>query len=188
MIILRQSIFASVASFKPKFRQRFRNGDFTYIQAKDPNHEALNHQAYREVAAEDEFKNNPETYKIRQGLFSEKISKEDRKKLERSRDVRLAGAGIGAAGLLANTGVDINRLIKGRNITSSGTTLALMTPAIGTAVYNQLKIKKMYKKYHPEVKNPTQKDLVRWINEVEIPQNLADMKKLKKRQESESKK
>lgn len=69
MIILRQSIFASVASFKPKFRQRFRNGDFTYIQAKDPTHEALNHQAYREVAAEDEFKNNPETYKIRQGKF-----------------------------------------------------------------------------------------------------------------------
>ena len=69
MIILRQSIFASVASFKPKFRQRFRNGDFTYIQAKDPTCEALNHQAYREVAAEDEFKNNPETYKIRQGKF-----------------------------------------------------------------------------------------------------------------------
>lgn len=67
MIILRQSLFTSSANFKPKFRARFRNGDFTYIQAKDPNNEALNHQAYVEVAGEDEFKNNPETYKIRQG-------------------------------------------------------------------------------------------------------------------------
>lgn len=82
MIILRQSIFASVASFKPKFRKRFRNGNYNYIQAKDPRNEALNHQAYREVAAEDEFKNNPETYKIRQGLFSETLQKsENRNKL-----------------------------------------------------------------------------------------------------------
>ena len=69
MIILRQSIFASVASFKPKFRNRFRNGDFSYVPAQDPTNEAMNHQAYREVAAEDEFKNNPETYKIRMGKF-----------------------------------------------------------------------------------------------------------------------
>lgn len=180
MIILRQKIYASVASFKPKFRTRFRNGDFSYSPAKESANEAMNHQAYREVAAEDEFKNNPETYKIRQGLFSEKISEEDRKKLERSRNVKLAGAGIGAAGLLANIGVDINRRIKGRNMTPSGTSLAIATPAIGAAIYNQLKIKKMYKKYHPEVENPTKDDLIRWINkEVEIPQNLADIKKLK---------
>ena len=70
MIILRQKTYATSASFKPKFRKRFRNGDFSYVQAKNPAHEGLNHQAYKEVAAEDEFKNNPETYKIRQGLFS----------------------------------------------------------------------------------------------------------------------
>lgn len=70
MIVLRQSLFTTAANFKPKFRARFRNGDFTYIQAKDPNNEALNHQAYVEVAEEPEFKNNPETYKIRQGMFS----------------------------------------------------------------------------------------------------------------------
>lgn len=70
MIILRQSLFTSAASFKPKFRARFRNGDFTYSQAKDPKNEALNHQAYKEVAEEPEFRNNPETYKIRQGMFS----------------------------------------------------------------------------------------------------------------------
>lgn len=69
MIILRQSLFTSSTSFKPKFRARFRKGDFTYIQAKDPANEALNHQAYVEVAGEDEFKNNPETSKIRQGKF-----------------------------------------------------------------------------------------------------------------------
>jgi len=69
MIILRQKTYATAASFKPKFRKRFRNGDFSYIQAKNPAYEALNHQAYKEVAAEDEFENNPETYKIRMGKF-----------------------------------------------------------------------------------------------------------------------
>lgn len=69
MIILRQKTYATAASFKPKFRKRFRNGDFSYVQAKNPAYEALNHQAYKEVAAEDEFKNNPETYKIRMGKF-----------------------------------------------------------------------------------------------------------------------
>ena len=69
MILLRQKTYATSASFKPKFRKRFRSGDFTYVQAKDPRNEMLNHQAYKDVAAEDEFKNNPETYKIRQGLF-----------------------------------------------------------------------------------------------------------------------
>ena len=69
MIVLRQNMFSSAASFKPKFRNRFRNGDFSYVQAKDPANEAANHQAYKEVAAEDEFKNNPETYKIRMGKF-----------------------------------------------------------------------------------------------------------------------
>lgn len=70
MIIKRTKLYSSSENFKPKFRARFRRGDFTYTQAKDPKNEAFNHQAYREVAAEDEFKNNPETYKIRQGVFS----------------------------------------------------------------------------------------------------------------------
>lgn len=61
--------FSTVENFKPKFRARFRRGDFTYVQAKNPRNEALNHQAYKEVAGEDEFKNNPETYKIRAGQF-----------------------------------------------------------------------------------------------------------------------
>lgn len=69
MIILRQNLYATAASFKPKFRKRFRAGDYSYIQAKNPAYEALNHQAYKEVACEDEFKNNPETYKIRMGKF-----------------------------------------------------------------------------------------------------------------------
>ena len=69
MILLRQSLFTSAASFKPKFRKRFRAGDFTYAPAKNPENEAWNHQAYKEVAAEDEFMYNPETYKIRQGKF-----------------------------------------------------------------------------------------------------------------------
>lgn len=69
MIILRQKTYATSASFKPKFRKRFRSGDFTYVQAKDPKNEMLNHRAYVEVACEDEFKNNPETYKIRMGKF-----------------------------------------------------------------------------------------------------------------------
>ena len=67
------------ASFKPKFRARFRKGNYAYVQAKNPVDEGLNHQAYREVAAEDEFKNNPETYMIRQGLFSEKSEKKKSK-------------------------------------------------------------------------------------------------------------
>lgn len=83
MIILRQKEYSTVDSFKPKFRKRFRNGDFTYIQAKNPRNEALNHQAYKAVACEKEFRNNPETYKIRQGLFSEKISDEDKEKLKK---------------------------------------------------------------------------------------------------------
>lgn len=66
MIIKRKQ---TAENFKPKFRARFRRGDFTYVQAKDPKNEALNHQAYVEVAGEDEFKNNPETYKIRAGKF-----------------------------------------------------------------------------------------------------------------------
>lgn len=66
MIIKRKQ---SAENFKPKFRARFRRGDFTYTQAKDPKNEALNHQAYKEVAAEDEFKNNPETFKIRSRKF-----------------------------------------------------------------------------------------------------------------------
>ena len=66
---LQQRHFSSAENFKPKFRARFRRGDFTYVRAKDPKNEALNHQAYKEVAAEDEFKNNPETYKIRSGKF-----------------------------------------------------------------------------------------------------------------------
>ena len=71
-MILMRKLFTSTASFKPKFRKRFRAGIFAYVPAKDSKDEMLNHQAYREVAAEDEFKNNPETYKIRQGLFSKK--------------------------------------------------------------------------------------------------------------------
>lgn len=71
MIILRAKNFTSATVFKPKFRNRFRNGDFSYVQAKDPKNEAANHQAYKEVAEEPEFRNNPETYKIRQGMFSE---------------------------------------------------------------------------------------------------------------------
>ena len=78
MILLRK-LFATSASFKPKFRKRFRAGDFTYVRAKDPKNEMLNHQAYKEVACEDEFKNNPETYKIRQGLFSENKEKKGNK-------------------------------------------------------------------------------------------------------------
>lgn len=75
MIILRQKLYTKTsASFKPKFRARFRKGNFTYVRAKNPVDEGLNHQAYREVAAEDEFKNNPETYKIRQGMFSKKAA------------------------------------------------------------------------------------------------------------------
>ena len=68
---LEKTYSKSASSFKPKFRARFRKGDFSYTRAKNPSDEALNHQAYREVAAEDEFKNNPETYKIRQGVFSD---------------------------------------------------------------------------------------------------------------------
>lgn len=75
MLLRRQKLYTKTsASFKPKFRARFRKGNFTYVQAKDPSDEALNHQAYKEVAAEDEFKNNPETYKIRQGMFSKKAA------------------------------------------------------------------------------------------------------------------
>lgn len=70
--VIEKTYSKTAASFKPKFRARFRKGDFSYVQAKDPSDEAVNHQAYKEVAAEDEFKNNPETYKIKQGMFSKK--------------------------------------------------------------------------------------------------------------------
>jgi hypothetical protein len=180
MILLRQKTYASAASFKPKFRKRFRNGDFSYVQAKNPAYEALNHQAYKEVACEDEFKNNPETYKIRQGLFSE-ISEEDKKKLKRARNINLAGAAVSEAGLLTDLGIDINRLRHGREITSPVIPLAASVPFVATSVYDQLKIKKMYKKYHPEVKNPTQKELRRWaIEEVGLSKGLLDMTKQKK--------
>ena len=180
MIILRQKTYATAASFKPKFRKRFRNGDFSYVQAKNPAFEGLNHQAYKEVACEDEFKNNPETYKIRQGLFSEKISENDRKKLERARNIHLAGAAVSSASFLTNLGVDISRLQRKQKITSPLITAATTVPVIATNAYNQSKIKKMYKKYHPEVENPEWKEINRWAKEVGVPQNIPDMKKQKK--------
>ena len=180
MIILRQKTYATAASFKPKFRKRFRSGDFSYAPAKDPKNEALNHQAYKEVACEDEFKNNPETYKIRQGLFSEKISENDRRKLKRSRNINLVGAAASSASFLANLGVDISRLRRKQEITSPLITAATTVPVIATSAYNKSKIKKMYKKYHPEVENPEWKEINRWAREVGVPQNIPDMKKQKK--------
>lgn len=165
MIVLRQNLYATAASFKPKFRNRFRNGDFSYVPAKDPRNEMLNHQAYKEVACEDEFKNNPETYKIRQGLFSEKISESDRKKLERARNIHLAAAAASEAGLLTGLGIDINRMRHGRELTSELLPLGLAAPGVAASVYRITTDKKMYKKYHPEVKKPKWKEVRRWVGE-----------------------
>lgn len=106
MILLRQKTYATSASFKPKFRKRFRSGDFTYVQAKDPRNEMLNHQAYKEVACEDEFKNNPETYKIRQGLFSDSDDDEEKhkKSLQKSRKREAIAAVAGLASAAAGGG------------------------------------------------------------------------------------
>ena len=189
MIVLRQKTYATAASFKPKFRKRFRNGDFSYVQAKNPAFEGLNHQAYKEVASEDEFKNNPETYKIRQGLFSE-VSKEDKKKLEKSRDIAaistLAAGGINTAEI----GVAIGRSIKNKQLEPPPGHLGLIAGATALAgvTNNQLKIKKMYKKYHPEAKKPKWKEMNRWVTEeAGVPQNTLGMIKQKKK-EKEGKK
>ena len=141
MIILRQKTYTTAASFKPKFRKRFRNGDFSYVQAKNPAYEALNHQAYKEVAAEDEFKNNPETYKIRQGLFSE-VSEEDKKAFERAnRAMILTGV---AAPLCAYYAPRTTRgLLLGALPAVAG---------VGIAAASIKKQKNIYKKYHPEEK------------------------------------
>ncbi len=161
MIILRQKTYATAASFKPKFRKRFRNGDFSYVQAKNPAHEALNHQAYKEVAAEDEFKNNPETYKIRQGLFSE-VSQEDKKKLGKLANAACITGNTSAGTLI---GITTIKSIKNKSLTPPhlATTLGLGSLGVGNYALYKSQVKKLYKKYHPEAKNPTNKEIEDWV-------------------------
>ena len=139
MIILRQKTYTTAASFKPKFRKRFRNGDFSYVQAKNPAYEALNHQAYKEVAAEDEFKNNPETYKIRQGLFSE-VSEEDKKAFKRADRAMIGSAVVVPAAALSSP-----RTLKGKVL--KGTALVAGDVALVASIKKKIDI---YNKYHPE--------------------------------------
>ncbi len=164
MIILRQNLYTTSASFKPKFRKRFRAGDYSYVQAKNPAYEALNHQAYKEVAAEDEFKNNPETYKIRQGLFSE-ISEDDRKKLKKLAKTTVMVHTAAAGTLAAGVGVSAIKSIKNKKLVLPHLALTIGSGAVnlGNYAHYRSQVKKMYKKYHPEEENPTNKEIESWV-------------------------
>lgn len=69
---------------------------------------------------------------------------------------------------------------KGREPIADWVPVVSILPVIGGASYNQVQVKKMYKKYHPEVKKPKARDMYKWVNEeVEVPQDYVSYRKLK---------
>ena len=106
---------------------------------------------------------------IKRKIFSKAISEEDRGKLKKLDKIsKASGFGVGAANLTA-AGLHIRNLVKDAD-TVSKPAWALQLGSLGLyaaeEAARQSKVKEMYKKYHPEDKNPSHKDIVNWVKEV----------------------